>query len=735
MGRDREFIGRAHEGKLSNFTRPEALISGPFLPFSKAYLNVICLYKGIRSQNKTTARALAFIECALRNFNQGNNDPANLNRQVIIRADLELQKSAMSDSKKYDIGREIEIFSNMLQSGHHSKNFRFSGKGFHLIDNSFSYSTIQKQARHLRVAVVDVIGDKENETRLSGEVAASVGIAFRSAKNNFGVNHRVTFMAAVAAMPLTTVSMRMSDYLSLRHDCLQFDQDAERWMISIYRPKIDLHQKLPITQRLTPVSLELVRVIDDYTRESREAFSFYIDRFSEDFESIDELYIPERFRSSFEEPFLSLTSLQKIVGGEGDESSIGLGTPYQGIRSVQVLGVDTGNDIYSPSKMARNLSFLKVYEARRRCLAIGLILPISTEYDDLFISAPTANQALNRKNPSKLKPILDQLWCDGRPATVFVPTETVKVYLLSKFKAQKFPHWPYTAKDRKLRLDHALLVLFSFKSNQLPIAENKDDGWWCPRQMTAPLIEHWISQYQGGAPLLFSSLNIKLRNGSWPSFTLHDLRKYHHTEALLAGASEPFIDELAGRHGGRQSAHYDKRTAHEVVTGSMEVFDPNQDFSVYGPIADQVPIGITVVERGAFLFENAAPKQVTEVGGCSTDWSLNPCPQFGDCMRCNKSLWRKGDRKRLPRIRALHDYAQSMLLIAEGKILPGQEQAPLRRHIQQHRDTISRCEEIFAVEANPDIEIGAIATFNSAPLAMSTADLVVKLREESGDDE
>lgn len=102
-------------------------------------------------------------------------------------------------------------------------------------------------------------------------------------------------------------------------------------------------------------------------------------------------------------------------------------------------------------------------------------------------------------------------------------------------------------------------------------------------------------------------------------------------------------------------------------------------------------------------------------------------------MRCNRSLWRKGDRKRLPRIRALHDHAQSMLLIAEGKVLPGHEQAPLRRHIQQHKDTISRCEEIFAVEANPDIEIGTIITFNSAPSAMSTADLVVKLREE-GDD-
>ena len=71
-----------------------------------------------------------------------------------------------------------------------------------------------------------------------------------------------------------------------------------------------------------------------------------------------------------------------------------------------------------------------------------------------------------------------------------------------------------------------------------------------------------------------------------------------------------------------------------------------------------------------------------------------------------------------------------MLVVGQGKIILGQEQSPLRRHIRQHQDTVDRCEEIFAVEANPDIEVGTIVTFNSAPSAMNTADLIVKLRKE-----
>lgn len=73
----------------------------------------------------------------------------------------------------------------------------------------------------------------------------------------------------------------------------------------------------------------------------------------------------------------------------------------------------------------------------------------------------------------------------------------------------------------------------------------------------------------------FFNLNIRLSDGSYPSITLHKTRKYHQTEALLAGANEKFIDELAGRKNGKQSEHYDLRTPHEIISQSIETFDPD----------------------------------------------------------------------------------------------------------------------------------------------------------------
>jgi hypothetical protein len=227
-----------------------------------------------------------------------------------------------------------------------------------------------------------------------------------------------------------------------------------------------------------------------------------------------------------------------------------------------------------------------------------------------------------------------------------------------------------------------------------------------------------------------TKVEVKLTDGRYPSLTLHATRKFHHTKALLAGVQEIFIDELAGRKNGAQSDHYDQRTPHEILSRSIELFDPDSNFTVVGPVAERAAL-LTAEERAVFLYSNAAPKHVTEIGGCATDWALDPCKQFGDCMRCDQHLWRKGDDKRLKYVHEKHAYARKMLTIADEKI-SDYETPPRSLVLQrdQFNDELERCRDILAVEEDSKVAIGAIVTFAAPFRTMTAASLTTQLANE-----
>lgn len=328
---------------------------------------------------------------------------------------------------------------------------------------------------------------------------------------------------------------------------------------------------------------------------------------------------------------------------------------------------------------------------------------------------------------------LAAIFKDGSLATRYVKTSDLHQFLLAQFKTRcSFPHWPFIDKAETTRVDQALLVWF--KLNTFGSGPGENTGrWWLPTPVRAAVINRWLSAdpETGGAPLLFSKTDIRLRDGTYPSLTLHDTRKYHHTEALLAGAHEVFIDELAGRNSGTQSDHYDLRSPHEILSQSMDTFDPDVDFVVAGPIAEQAK-SIKFADRKTFLYENAAPKHLTDIGGCASDWSLDPCKLYGDCMRCDEQLWRKGDEKRLLEIHARRDYAVTMISKADLKIALFEDPPrPLVKHRQQFAEDLARCDLIMAAEADPLIAIGAIVTFAAPPGVMTTFDLTSRLRSEN----
>jgi hypothetical protein len=718
------------------------MISGErFVAFAKAYINVMVLYRHLRAPPTTTVSALVLVEWALRSSNAGQNDPALFTRETFVRAENALMSGTDCESVRYDTGRELEMMAGMLQGGYHSKTFRFGTHGFGLVGRPFRFSSSipQPRSRKSRQLDLDVQSDSQAK-RLPNEVVAAVGLAYRSAVERFGAEHEVTAMAALTALPFTTTSMRLSDLVELRADALR--PSGERVRLAIYRPKTDTYQDIPVPRRLELLAQELIKTAANFSAPARTAFRYYIENFA-NFESIDRLYVPSELRCYFERThFRRPRPGPRLPEDEGSFSALELEARAEpslcdsvGVscysRLASQRGVDAPGDFFPPKepREATRGLYLSVKDLRFVLRFVGLELPDEIENleDEIYVELEYICCAVPA-DETQLLGIELAFHLAGRQLGWFSRVKDLHDNLLADFKSQKFPHWPYTSKDRKLRLDEALCLTFDNKIDQTTNVTQRKRTWWRPTRNTRSRFLRWIDTSLGNPPILFATLEVRLATGEYPTFTLHDTRSHLQTKALTLGVSEAFLDVLAGRTSGAQSAHYDLRTPSEIVKGSIEGFDPNDDSRVVGPVA-VASLAPEVVNRQVFLFQNAAPKQVTEVGGCSTSWSLNPCDQHGDCMRCGKSVWRKGDQRRLPTIRAMHQHSIRMIKEGERRLQAGAVQEPIKRHIRQHQSVRARCEQILLAESDPSIPIGTLVTFSAAPEAQGLSELTSRLRE------
>lgn len=733
-----EFLhdGRAVFRRCRNDERPQILNhaglipDGRYLRFAKAYLNVMAYYRGYKSVPKPIVLALIFLEKALRDLNGDSNQLEKICALTFKVACEYITKSNYTLGQKYDFGKDLEILSGMLQSGHHSKSFRFEGKGFFLIKIPFSFKSHIAQAPRKRVISQNTSDITESDAkRLSSEHVAAVGLAYQRAMSLYGENSPITFMAALIALPLTTVSMRISELLTLRRDALHTPDTSleySYYRFRIYRSKINLYQDLRLPLKLSDIAQELFKCVTSYSAPAQKAFNFYIKKFGTSFEEINELYIPAHLREIFAKEFLNFQDLSRIFEANTDQLVQETDIHRINLNLKVYRFVESVNDIHLPNWKNAPLDttkylkvgLLKVYlEANN----VPHTFPDSL-HDDLYIDKGNA-MAYIQKSSIRRQVWYNNFFEEGKKSSLYIRTSELKAFLLAKFKASEFAHWPYISKDRKTKLNEALCVYFE-SSN---LKEGKA-SWWMPCLVNQGTVNSWISGTNSSAPQLFELFGITNSKGIHPSFTIHQTRKYHHTNALLAGVNELFADEQAGRQSGRQSDHYDLRSPHEILLQSIETFDPDVDFEVKGPIGEIAPPKTKFADRKVFLYENAAPKHITEVGGCRTDWAIDPCEQFGDCMRCDKSVWRKGDQQRLPHILNIQANALKMLSIAEEKIDKGNAIASLVRQKKQYEETIQRCQSIVEIEQDSSIALGTIVTFPAAPNAMSTSLLIQQLR-------
>jgi hypothetical protein len=270
---------------------PDTLITnGWFLSFAKAYVNILVDRKGISTPAMVVVMALSAFEEALRRANLLTRPTLeDVSARTFEAAVQIVSEFPLTQATLYEIGKELEILAGLLQGGYHSKSLRMDGAGFGLVSRPFTFTSTISYPPKKR----DRLFEMEKGQRISTETVVAVGQAYRKSQVRFGASSIVSVMASMVAIPLTTTSMRLSDFLSLRHDSLFFDKDTNRVRIRIYRPKIKRYQSVPIPHKLKELAQELFAHGKTFGQSARAAFSFYINEFGEDFDAIDKLYIPE----------------------------------------------------------------------------------------------------------------------------------------------------------------------------------------------------------------------------------------------------------------------------------------------------------------------------------------------------------------------------------------------------------------------------------------------------------
>lgn len=726
-------FGRTRVGKPENIKVPEALIIGShFLRFAKTFINLYIQISGIRSAPKTFVSALIVLEKALRNLNEGKNDPSLIGQNTFHQAERVLGYTDIRESTRAEIGQALEKLALMMQGGGRllgSKRYR-ELIGFRLLTESFTFkSKFKSPPRYGKKEIQDSsIRSKGAERgQLNSEEVAAIGLAYQRALERTGPESFCTFVAAMVGLTMTTASMRASELQLLRCDALYTSEDQpQRVRLRIPRPKIGIEQDVPVPSKLAPLAQSFFDVLLQQSSEAREAFAFYIQQSPTNQAGIHTLYIPERFKTLFEPDYLNHEQIKAITDRESTSSTF-----QQRLADLpRVFFVKNPGDVYGsrPNMAFPLIQILHVVQCFK-LFKVSHNIPIDAK-ETQYVSIKTATTFASGIGVTRLLFLLRNLFKTEhvRYCKLYIARDLIHKFLLDQFKSYIFPNWPYASKDRSVRLDQALAVCYASDINQAQAAGTQERCWWRPTLLSIQVLNRWIARRQRTQPLLFSLLDIKLSNGDFPSISVHRTRKYHHTSALLAGANSLFVDQLAGRQSGWQSEHYDFRTPQEIVQQSIDTFDPNEDFIVAGPLAVQAPPGTRILERRVFLAGNAAPRHVTEIGGCRSDWSLNPCYQHGDCMRCDSHVWRKGDQVRLPRITDIMQDAQRAIESGQAKLIVNPRMVSIEKQVRQLQETVQRCEEILLIEANPTVTVGTIVTFNSSPTAMTSAQLSSLLR-------
>jgi hypothetical protein len=703
---DRNVICR-RTGKTINVN---GVIGEPFLSFFKAWINVHLHYSGVNSRPRAVAVALRAIEMELR-VAYGNNAPWNINYDIAHKSVDAIQKK-YSPRMAYEIAQYVEVIISMLNDGHKGRRVNYYKKGFNLFSEPFSYKNPINDKRSKRVGRDSSSVDIKS---LSDEDIYSIVRAYRIAKSEYGVKHYLTYYSGLCVLPVIC-SLRISEIFSMSVNSLFQDPKDGKWKLRVYRYKNNYVDDVPVPDVLVDLTKDVFDSIIEYTKDARSDINNYVKNNLKE----NGISLFKNIRNEIDNlEYIPLKIVIRMLGREGCDERLFF-HHYISKSSIDIAyGVDAPNDIGGRFREHYYLAS-SVY---------GRLNEKGIYCEDINIKYISVNNIMEitKLGRTKISVVIKGL--DVYLARCFVSKYDLNNKIIiqtSTHIKNNFVHYPYADKYKYLRIEDALCVAYQKSASDTYYSVNYFPELTSPAQLNSMISSGGHGHEKSNRRNLFEILDIKKRDGSYPDFTIHSTRKYHQTSALLRGASVIICDRLAGRQTGYQSDYYDLRTTDQILKMSIDFFDPTADYDVIGSDAEFIPND--PISRKKFLEDNVSPKHTHEYGGCNSDWSLNPCEQFGGCLSCGRHEWMKGDELKFEYIVDVYKSKIKELARADHLIEMGNDSVPILKHRRQIVDDLNRCKEIIDIESDDNIKVGTIVTFSKAAAAFTTADHVNFLR-------
>jgi hypothetical protein len=205
-----------------------------------------------------------------------------------------------------------------------------------------------------------------------------------------------------------------------------------------------------------------------------------------------------------------------------------------------------------------------------------------------------------------------------------------------------------------------------------------------------------------GVPSIFEKFGIKGADGQLIRMNTHQFRHWLNTLAQEGGMNQMEIARWSGRKDVWQNAAYDHVSGAQLAKRVRALVEAGD---IRGPLA-KVQDRLPPADRKHFREATIATAHVTDIGQCIHDWSMMPCPTFGDCAGCDEHLVVKGDFSQ--RAAAEQLLSETERLLAKAREEAADETYGASRWVVAHQRMAANLQAVIAVHTDTTIPEGTL---------------------------
>lgn len=186
----------------------------------------------------------------------------------------------------------------------------------------------------------------------------------------------------------------------------------------------------------------------------------------------------------------------------------------------------------------------------------------------------------------------------------------------------------------------------------------------------------------------------------------HAFRHELNTEMHRAGLSQPLIDAFSGRTS--MGSVYNHETVEERTQAVAAVHPKTKQSNAdkrLEKVKTNAPIHLSDVTDLAEGGQDRIVHQ-THLGICVHNFSSDPCPKMGACLRCSKLACVKGDDEKLNNIKVERDYLRKRYRDAIAAESRGEIGAA--EWVTKVRKDLLKCDALIKLIESPELENGDI---------------------------